>query len=110
MFLKDDARIILFNKPVRMYKGFDSLLSHVLMDLQIELASNIYVLFVNSDKDRFKMLFFDHGNITIYAMRLPSVMRIDFEKNMVFDSNSFRELIKNLKPKRKRNRYKINDN
>lgn len=110
MFLNDDARIILFNKPVRMYKGFDSFLSHVLTDLKIELTSNIYVLFVNSDKDRFKMLFFDNGNITIYAMRLPSVMRIDFEKNMVFDSKSFRELIKNLKPKRKSNRYKINEN
>ncbi len=110
MFLNDDARIILFNKPVRMYKGFDSLYSLVITDLKIELTSATYVLFVNPSKNRFKMLFFDNGNITIYAMRLPSVMRVEFEKNMVFDRKSFRELIQNLKPKRKRNRYKINEN
>jgi hypothetical protein len=110
MFLDISAKIILYSKPVRMYKGFDSLLSLVMTELNIELIANTYVLFVNANRDRFKMLFFDQGNISLFAMRLPTPMIIQFEKDIILDSKSFRELIKNLKPKRSRKYYKINEN
>ena len=110
MFLNDNARIIFYDKPVTMQKGFDSLLSLVITELKIELTANTYVLFINSERNRFKMLFFNHGNISIYAMRLPSPMRIQFEKNIELDGKSFYELINNLKPKSLQIRYKINEN
>jgi hypothetical protein len=110
MILNDSARIILYDKPITMQKGFDSLLALVFTELQIQLLDNVYVLFVNKDRDRFKMLFFNHGHISIYAMRLATPMIVRFEKNIEFNAESFHHLLTNLRPKKSRNAYKIREN
>lgn len=91
-----------------MYKGFDSLLSIVITELKIELTPNMYVLFVNSERNRLKMLFFDHGNIAIFAMRLAGSMMVDFREVAELNKDSFYELVKNIKTKKPRSsRYII---
>lgn len=100
MFFNDEARLILYNKPVRMYKSFDSLMSIVMTELKIELTPNVYVLFVNEDKNMLKVLFFEHGHIAIYAMRLSGSLLINFGEHRVFNNHSFDQLIRNLKIKK----------
>lgn len=85
-----------------MYKGFDSLLSIVITELKIELITNTYVLFVNSERNRLKVLFFDHGNIAIFAMRLAGSITANFGEVAELNNNSFYELVKNIKTKKPR--------
>jgi IS66 Orf2 like protein len=107
-FLGENAKIIVYDKPVNMFKGFDSLLSIVVTELNIKLGSNIYVLFVNRDRNRLKILFFENGHISIFAMRLSGAMCVNFGVLREFDHHEFYELITNLKTKKFRNRYGIN--
>lgn len=102
MLFNDNARFIFYNKPVRMYKSFDSLMSIVMNELNIELISNVYVFFVNQDKNMLKILFFERGHIAIFAMRLSGNLLINFGENKEFTNHSFDELITNLKIKKKK--------
>ena len=105
MHLNANARIIFYSLPVNMYKGFDSLLSIVINELKIELATNTYVLFVNAERNRLKMLFFEKNHISIFAMRLAGVMQIQFGKNLELSSESFYHLITHIKSRRIKSRY-----
>jgi hypothetical protein len=105
--LNDDARIIFYGQPITMYKSYDGLLTLVLNDLNIELTPNTYVLFVNRDRNQFKMLFFDQGIISIFSMRLSGAMKITFGKSAEFNNRSFRELITNLITRKSHNRYRV---
>jgi len=105
MHLNDDAKIIFYNQPVNMYKGFDSLLSIVVNELKIELTPNTYVLFINAERNRLKMLFFEKTHISIFAMRLAGVMQIQFGKNLELGNKSFCDLITHTKSRQIKSRY-----
>lgn len=108
MYFKKDARIILYSQPVTMFKGFDSLLSIVFNELKIELVPNTYVLFVNRDRNRFKLLFFEKKHISILAMRLSGAMQFKFGEIIELNKSSFYDLITNIKSRQIKARYGLN--
>lgn len=105
MRLSENAKIILYDKPVRMYKGFDSLFSIVITELNIVFDPEIFILFVNAERNRFKMLYFERGNIAILAMRLPGVMQVRFGEIQVMNSESFYKLVTTIKSRQIKARY-----
>jgi len=107
MFFNNNAKIIVYNKPVNMYKGFDNLLSIVITEMKIELTSDTYVLFINAKRNRLKLIFFNHGNIAIFAMRLAGSMQVDFADVEEITKDSFYEMIKNIKSKPCSSRYSV---
>jgi IS66 Orf2 like protein len=107
MVLSENAKIFFYDKPVNMYKGFDSLLSIIITELKIDLIQNTYVLFVNGEKNRLKMLFFENGHISILAMRMSGAMKLDFGSFRELSQNEFYELITDLRTKKNQIRYGI---
>jgi hypothetical protein len=107
MVLGEKAKIFLYDKPVNMYKGFDSLLSIILTELKIDLSPNIYVLFVNGERNRLKILFFENGHISILAMRLSGAMKLNFGSFRELSQKEFYELITDLRTKKIQIRYGI---
>ena len=103
----ENSRIILYSKPVKLFKGFDSLLSIVLTELKMDLTPNTFVLFLNEDKDRFKMLFLHYNQIAIFSMRLEGTLISSFGETREFNKQSFNEFITRLKKGKRRIIYSI---
>lgn len=85
-----------------MKKSFDSLLTIVLTELCTTLDENVCVLFINNDRNQIKFLFFDSGNISIFAMRLNGSMQMNFDSTEIMDGFSFYKLIENLRIRKSR--------
>lgn len=100
--LPDNARIIFYKTPVNMHKSFDSLLSIIHTELDVDLNDDIYVLFVNRKRNRTKIIYFDHGHVSMLAMRLAGSMIIDFDSTEVKNKESLSKLINNLRTKKKK--------
>jgi hypothetical protein len=108
MFLLNaNSKIIFYSQPINLHKGFDSLMTIIKTDLQIDLALDTYVLFSNVRKDRIKILFFQENNISMLFMRFPRALAFKYQEDIVFDHISFYEFLRKHWSKSSRNLYQI---
>ena len=108
MFLLNaNSKVILYHQPVNLHKGFDTLMSIVKSELQLDLVNDTYILFSNIRKDRIKILFFQHNNVSIFMMRFPRALSFKYQEGLIFDRKSFPEFIRKTCTKALRKTYEI---
>lgn len=100
------SKIIFYPRPVNFHKSFDSLMYLVDTELKIELTPNVFVLFSNPRKNRFKLLFHDGQQLFLLAMRFEYALFFSFQEGVIFDAESFDQFIKKVNPRRRINKIK----
>jgi hypothetical protein len=95
-FLSNFAKVIFYNQPVNLHKGFDSLTAIAKTELNIEFSPDVYVLFCNSRKDRIKVLFFEKNNVAIFSMRFPRALNFKYGGVVTFDRRTFYDFVNNM--------------
>lgn len=68
--LSTDMRYWLYNKPVNMRLGFNSLTGIVNNSLGMSIRSGDVFVFVNASRNRIKILHKEDGGLVLYAMRV----------------------------------------
>lgn len=90
-----NVSIVVYKKPINMHRSFNGLLSLAINELNLNLENEIYVLFMNRDRNQFKILFFQYGHASIFTMRLSGRLQEDFTKIDKIQSHFLYELIQN---------------
>jgi transposase len=70
MFLPASVKIFISDRPVDMRKGFDGLIAIIRQQWQGDVFSGHLFVFVGSQRDRVKILFWDTGGFVLYYKRL----------------------------------------
>jgi transposase len=70
MFLPPSVKIFISDRPVDMRKGFDGLIAIVRQQWQSDIFSGHLFVFVGSQLDRVKILYWDTGGFVLYYKRL----------------------------------------
>jgi transposase len=70
MFLPASVKIFISDRPVDMRKGFDGLINIIRQQWQSDVFSGHLFVFVGSQRDRVKILFWDAGGFVLYYKRL----------------------------------------
>jgi transposase len=70
MFLPSSVRIYMSDRPIDMRKGFDGLISIVRTSWQKDVFSGHLFIFLGSQGDRAKILYWEHGGFVLYSKRL----------------------------------------
>lgn len=104
--LDSKSKIIFYPKPVNFHKSFDSLMYLVNTELGIELVPNLFILFSNPRKNRFKILYHDGQHLLLLAMRFEYALYFSFQEGVVFNLESFDKFINTVNPRRRVNRIK----
>jgi hypothetical protein len=99
--LNSKSKIIFYPEPVNFHKSFDSLMYLVATELKIELIPNLFILFSNPRKNRFKLLYHDGQQLFLLAMRFEYALHFSFQKNIIFDSITFDQFLKKVNPRRR---------
>ncbi len=68
---------------------FNGLLSLAINELYVNFDDDVYVLFMNRDRNQFKILYFQHGHASIFSMRLAGRIPADFTSMDKIDTSSF---------------------
>jgi hypothetical protein len=104
--LNSKSKIIFYPKPVNFHRSFDSLMYLVSTELKIELVPDLFILFSNPRKNRFKLLYHDGQQLFLLAMRFEYALYFSFHENTIFDVKTFDQFIKKINPRRRLNRIK----
>lgn len=70
MFLPASVKIFISDRPVDMRKGFDGLIAIIRSQWQRDVFSGHLFVFIGSQRDRVKILFWDTGGFVLYYKRL----------------------------------------
>lgn len=108
-FASNNISMIIYKNPINMHRSFNGLLSLAFNELDLDLGEDIYVLFMNRDRNQFKILFFQYGHATIFTMRLSGSIQADFTKMDAIDSSTFHNLIKTVKSRKHRLRHVLGE-
>ena len=95
-FTSKNIPLIVYKNPINMHRSFNGLLTLVFSELNLDLQKDVYVLFMNRDRNQFKILFLHHGHVSIFTMRLAGSLRADFTKMDLINSWSLYKLIENV--------------
>jgi hypothetical protein len=93
---------VVYNKPINMHRSYDGLLTLVISELKIDPMKDAHVLFINRDRNQFKILFSLNGQISIFAMRLSGSMKMDFTQISKIKWSELDKLIKTLQSRKSR--------
>lgn len=96
-----DTTFIVYHKPINMHRSYDGLLSLAISELKVNPADD-HVLFVNRDRNQFKILVFYQNHISIVSMRLSAPMKMDFSQINHIDFSTLVNLIQNVRPRKSR--------
>ena len=101
------ARIFVCKEPTDMRKGFEGLSAEVEILASGELLSGAYFVFLNRQRNRMKVLYWDTDGLAIWNKRLE---KGSFEQqkdgNPWIDRREFFMILEGVIPKRLNNRYK----
>lgn len=102
-----NARIYLCKDPINMHMSFEGLSSLVLNIFREELISSTYFVFINRDRDRIKVLYWDTDGLAIWYKRLE---KGTFPKQQIheciMERRDFFMMLEGIVPRRKYHRYK----
>lgn len=101
-FFNQNTNFIVYQKPVNMHRSFNGLVSLAIAELNVNLAEQKFVLFMNRKRNQFKILFLSYGHISIFTMRCSGSIQMDFTKIDQINSNSFKKLIQTTKRRQPR--------
>jgi len=106
--LTGTARVFLYNDPVDMRRSFEGLGKIVEEAFDDELVSGSYFAFINRQKDRIKVLYWDGDGLAIWYKRLE---KGSFSRANVaiqpLGRKEFMMLLEGVTPKRINRRYKL---
>jgi transposase len=106
--ISGNARIFLFQNPIDMRKGIESLSVLVEENFAGELLSGAYFVFINRVKDRMKVLYWDSDGFAIWWKRLEKgsfrLLGID---SALIDRKEFFMLLEGIVPRMVQKRFKL---
>lgn len=103
-----NARIFLYGEPVNMRKSFEGLCAIVEQSLMEVPTSGAYFVFLNRQKDKIKVLYWDVDGLSIWYKRLEKgrfLSRSSWGK--IITRREFFMLLEGVIPKRINPRYNI---
>ena len=107
MLALSSAKIFICHEPIDLRKGFEGLSFLVASRFEINIIeSGAYFVFMNKDRDRMKILYWDMDGLAIWYKRLeqgrfPS----QSQQTGVIDRRRFLMLLEGIVPKRLHKRY-----
>lgn len=103
-----NARIFLHSNPVDMRKGFEGLGAIVEEEFDDKLTSGFYFVFLNRQRDRMKVIYWDVDGLAIWYKRLERgrFSSNSFSKTLM-SRQEFFMLLEGITPKRINRRYKL---
>jgi transposase len=108
-----DVRVFLCTVPTKMNYSFDSLMGLVQQIFDQAPLSGHLFLFVSRDRDRLKILFWDHDGLAIFYKRLEEgtfqlPRTAEGEQGVELDERQFKRLLTglDLRTGRRRRRYR----
>ena len=107
--ISGNARIFFFQKPIDMRKGVEKLSVLVEENITGELMSGAYFVFINSARDRMKVLYWDSDGFAIWWKRLEkgSFRLLGIDRALI-DRKEFFMLLEGITPHRVQKRFRIN--
>jgi transposase len=106
--ISGNARIFLFQNPIDMRKGIESLSVLVEENFAGELLSGAYFVFINRVKDRMKVLYWDNDGFAIWWKRLEKgSFRLLGINRAFIDRREFFMLLEGIVPQKVQKRFKI---
>ncbi len=100
------ARIFVHTKPVDLRKGFEGLSFIVETILEESLTSGAFFVFLNKQRDKMKILYFDNDGLAIWTKRLEKGLFGKIPDQKVIDRREFFMLLEGITPRRINRRYK----
>ena len=97
-----DTTLIVYPHPVNMHRSFNGLASLAYSELQLGSLEEVYILFVNRDRNQFKILFLSHDHIAVFHMRTSGTIQQNFSLISTIHTNDFIYLLKTVKSRRPR--------
>ena len=106
--LTGGARIFFHDSPTDMRKGFEGLSSLVERTFEAPLTSGAYFVFLNRQRNRMKILYWDGDGLALWHKRLE---KGSFAKRngegVLMDRREFFMLLEGITPKHIQKRFKI---
>ena len=105
--ISGNARIFLFQNPIDMRKGIESLSVLVEDGCAGELMTGAYFVFINRLKDRMKVLYWDNDGFEIWWKRLEKgSFRLLGIERAIIDRREFFMLLEGITPHKIQKRFK----
>jgi len=106
--MNGSARIFVCHQPIDLRKGFHGLSTIVTDFLEEDLISNAYFAFLNRNRDRIKILYFDGDGLAIWQKRLEKG-RYPKQKEQapLMSRRNFLMLLEGVVPKRVHKRLNL---
>jgi transposase len=106
--LPSAARIFFFKDAIDLRRGFESLSSAVEDLFKGELTSGAFFVFLNSRRNRMKVLYWDSDGLVIWFKRLEggTFSKSSLEEGLI-DRRSFLMLLEGVKARRMLKRYAL---
>ena len=102
------ARIFLYGYPVNMHKSFEGLCGLVEEAFDEEFTSGAYFVFLNRQRDRMKVLYWDVDGLSIWYKRLErGSFTPGSNGKKLITRREFLMLLEGVIPKRINRRYKL---
>jgi transposase len=101
------ARVFLYGEPVNMHMSFEGLSVIVEKFFDVEITSGAYFVFLNRQRDRMKVIYWDVDGLAIWYKRLErGTFSSKSRSTQLMPRREFLMLLEGVIPKRINRRYK----
>ena len=108
MGINGNARIFLYEEPVNMRKSFEGLGAIVEQTLSQSVISGTYFVFLNRQRDRMKVLYWDADGLAIWYKRLEKGRFLrKGVREKILTRKEFFMLLEGIVPKKINRRYAL---
>lgn len=101
------AKIFLYEKAVDLRKGFEGLSFLVETVLEEKITSDAFFVFLNKQRNKMKILYWDQDGLAIWIKRLEKGLFGKISTQKVIDRREFFMLLEGITPKRMNQRYRL---
>lgn len=101
------AKIFLCTQPTDLRKGFEGLSYLVETILEQNITSGAFFVFLNKQRNKMKILYWDHDGLAIWIKRLEKGLFGKLPMKNVLDRREFFMLLEGVTPKKINLRYKM---
>lgn len=106
--IPSNARLFLFQQPVKMHRSFEGLSAAVEQTFPGELLSGAYFIFLNRLRDHMKVLYWDGDGLAIWYKRLEKGTFVGHNGKTSVNRRDFFMLLEGITPKKIQARYSAN--